>query len=87
MSKSTRVSFTLDMTQEEGVFPTGPFTAWSSGDGQRAVVRKQDPNALSASGYRLVAGYSGESAYQDAVREAGDLNAVEQRRQALRKES
>ena len=87
MGKSTRVSFTLDMTQEVGVFPTGPYTAWSSGDRQRAVIRKQDPHAISASGYRTIAGYSGGSASQDAVREAGDLNALDQRRQALRKES
>lgn len=56
------------MTQEAGVSPTGPFTAWATPNGMRAEVRRLG---------QAVARFTGETAWSDAVRDAGDRNAAE----------
>lgn len=55
----------------DGVTPTGIFTAIGTPDGMRAVVIKKNNDGLSSTVKR----FEGETAWSDAVREAGDLNA------------
>lgn len=60
------------MKQEDGVFPTGPYEAWATPDGTRAAVLLASP---SSGAKKRIKTFRGETAYSDAVREAGDLNA------------
>lgn len=62
------------MKQEDGVFPQGPNTAWATPNGMEAEVRLEV-----AGGYRVVRRFKGETAYQKAVRYAGDKNSEVQR--------
>ena len=55
----------LLMSEEEGVTPQGKYSAWATGDGMRAAVMM---------GNTIIKQFRGETAYEDAVREAGDLN-------------
>lgn len=55
------------MMQETGVVPTGDFTAWAIPNGTRAEVR--DPRG------KVVQRFTGEMAWSDAVRAAGDKNS------------
>lgn len=61
----------MTMQQEAGVTPEGPYTAWSLPNGTRAEVRDADG--------KRVKRFTGEMAWSDAVREAGDRNAKEAR--------
>ena len=57
----------------EGVTPEGPFKAVGTADGMKAAViaprHNEDDEMYTVHRYR------GETAWEDAVRQAGDLNA------------
>jgi len=55
------------MIQEDGVTPRGEYTAWATPNGMRAQVRDSKG--------RVIKRFTGETAWSDAVREAGDSNS------------
>jgi hypothetical protein len=56
-----------NLIQEDGVTPRGDHTAWALPNGTRAQVRNKAG--------KVVKRFTGEMAWADAVRHAGDLNA------------
>jgi len=61
------MSVTVEMMQEDGVSPRGPHTAWATPNGIRAQVRDDKG--------KVIKRFTGETAWSDAVRVAGDLNS------------
>lgn len=57
----------------EGVFPEGPFKAVGTADGMKAAVIA--PEEGEEGTWVTVHRYKGETSWEDAVRQAGDLNA------------
>ena len=57
-----------EMTPEYGVSPTGRHTAWATPNGMRGQVR---------AGGKVVRRLTGEDAWSEAIRVAGDLNAAD----------
>lgn len=57
------------MMPETGVFPSGRHSAWATPNGMRGQVRI---------GAKVVRRLTGEDAWSEAVRVAGDLNAADQ---------
>ena len=59
----------------DGVTPLGPFEAVGTPDGMKAAVIGTKNGTYDDSGKYTVHRYRGETAWADAVRQAGDLNA------------
>lgn len=63
------------MSKQDGVFPEGRYQAWATESGTRASVMKPGPEGIII----VHKNYKGESAWSNAIRDAGDLNAKERK--------
>jgi hypothetical protein len=68
-----------ELHREDGVYPQGRFSAWATHSGMIAEVRRYEDK-----GYEIIERLEGETAWSDAIRHAGDLNAGEARSRLTR---